>query len=320
MKKEVFNKIFNSNNIILTIVIVFCVGIILDYLFFRNNCPNKEDIQTTESIIGKPELPVKPVNNTSFCNGFVADICNGIIMSPPFLNSETQDNIRIEGWAINIDQNEELNSLYLEFDNEFIPVEYGIPRPDVQSYFGIPNSNKLGFSITLSKEFLLQHKSIHTIRLWGVSKDSTYMFSSANYELIYPQPKPSQPYKKSKNLNFSINEISAGNIDNTTRTIAIGETPHIEIKGWAVEDEKPLQDIFIVINNKAYATTSCAAKDEIKQLFNLSASDEIGFKIILPKQLFLNNDNSFSKEIEFIAITEDGIPCEPIKYTFVPNF
>ncbi|MBR4970517.1 MAG: hypothetical protein IKY58_01960 [Paludibacteraceae bacterium] len=321
MKKEVFHKIINSNNIILTIVIIFCVGVILDYIFFRDNCPQKESIKTTfESTIGKPELPVKSVNNISFFNGFVADVCNGIIMSPPFLCSETMDNITIIGWAINNDQNEELNSLYLEFNGEFIPVEYGLPRPDVQSFFGIPNSDKLGFSITLSHEFLLQHKNIHTIRFWGVSKDSTYMFSSTNYELIYPQPRPSLPYKTSKKLNLAINKISAGNIDNTTRTIVIGETSHIEINGWAVEDGKPLQDIFIVINNKVYATTSYTAKEEIKQLFNISSSDEIGFKIILPKQIFLDDDNSFSKEIEFIAITEDGIACEPLKYTLVTNF
>lgn len=310
MKITKITNYININNISIILVLLLCSSVLYNEIF-----PSIEQPKTEELTVTLPNLPVHQISSNTWENGFIVDMCDGKNVTPPYIFAQNEENITLQGWAINIDNRESLKNLYLEINGNLIPADYSKVRTDVQSLLGITDSDKIGYTITIEKPIIEKLKGNNKMRFWGICKNEEYMIASKDLYLIIPKPIDSSIPKSSRNLNLHINSITGGRVNNLQKTITLGNSPLVNIHGWAFDNEMPLQAIYLVINNKSYMMNYGMEKEKIKKNFNLTCSNKLGFDITIHKSLLYKEDNTIVDSIELIAISKDGERCESIKYS-----
>lgn len=312
--KKIINKYLTINIIVLSIVIIFCTSIIIDCLFSETDKREHKNSEVPILLAGLPNLPIVERVSNNFFKGFVADVCNSKITQPPFLITPDFEDITIEGWAVNIDKNEELKALYLEYNGRIIPTQYNVFRPDVKRQLGLEGSAFLGFKVTLKRDSLNLKENSNVVRFWGVDKDSSCIFPSNEYKLIYPVQKPSGNYESNKKLSFAVTSIANGLADNTLRTLIIEDSPYTTIKGELSLGKLPVKAIYMVANEITYLVSY---KEKTYNSEQGSESNQYEFDICLPQQEFSPKETEGTNGIEFIVMGKDNRLYSPIKYSII---
>lgn len=312
--KKIINKYLTINTVTLSIVIIFCMSIIVDSFFSKINKKEQENFEVPILPEGLPHLPIVERVSNNYCKGFVADVCNSKITQPPFLITQNFEDITIEGWAINIDKNEELKALYLEYNGRIIPAQYNDFRPDVKKQIGLNGSAFVGFKITIEQDSLNLEGNSNIVRFWGVDKDSTCIFPSNEYKLIFPVQKPSENYVSNKDLTFAVTSVANGLSDNTLRTLIIEESPYTTIKGELSLGALPVKTIYMGVNGITYLISY---KQKTNSSEQHSESNRYEFETCLPSQAFSAQEINGTNKIEFIVMGRDNKLYTPIKYSII---
>ena len=67
---------------------------------------------------------------------------------------EQGDSIALYGWAINTEENQPVDDIYMEINNKYVKGIYGLPMPEIQKKFKIKSSSEIGFLFYFDRSLL----------------------------------------------------------------------------------------------------------------------------------------------------------------------
>lgn len=264
----------------------------------------------------KPNLPVRQIQSSDWFQGVVADVCNNQIMTIPYLLIDRKDSVKIEGWAVDVDNKKPLSDLYMEVDGNYYPAFFKALRDDVADLLSIERGNKLGFSLSFDRNILKSDHSNWVDRLLfhGVNYNGDSLLSPIEYRLLYVVDEPREPYNQYADVQFVLDGCSAGVVDAINKTIILRNDLKISLFGWCFENQKPLSELFILIGDKTFSLNYGVERQDVKNSFANAELSHVGYNFEFPASLLINSDGSKVQYVEFVPVDAQGRVCQKIRY------
>lgn len=308
--KSIFN---NKKFYLVAALVVVGVFLLINYLCNLNG----NNFVTASDAEVRPDLPTRKIQSIEWSQGIVADVCNKVVMSNPYLVIEQTDTIEIKGWAVDIDKKQPLSKLFMEVNGQYFPTTFSAVRNDVTSLLSIATDRKIGFSILFDRNILNIGKSewADKLRFHGLTLSGDSILSPVEYKLLYVEQEPTEPFKQSSSVQFYIDGVTSGLVDIANKKLVLRNEPHTSIFGWSFEGLLPLSDLFMIIDGKAFSLNYGVERDDVKSVFGLIESNKLGYEFHFPTSLLTREDGSRVEYVEFVPIDASGYVCEKIRYS-----
>mgnify|MGYP003312934485 CR=1 FL=1 len=260
------------------------------------------------SLTSKPELPIIQPNNEK--TGIWMDACSGVTTSNQFLDFNHKDTITLTGWAIDQNNNTNLENIILKVGSSYIKANYGISRNDVKDALGCDNGN-VGFSFSFSKN-LLQDQSgfiVDHIELFQITKNAQ-CYEPIRYDLIKEPEIPTNKPVHERSEEITNGGIYIDSYSNGSRdSLYIKEIENkgmITISGWAIDTEvkSRLFDIFLKIGSHVLSAQTTERPD-VQEAYGIDDS-MLGMTFEIPTYMFKNENGEYINQLEIISVDKSN--------------
>lgn len=316
MYKNAIIKCLTFLVVLVSIVAIICV---------LNQNSNKKEINyfiTKDNVKDeRPDYPIAITSNMSHNRGI--NIMGSALNSNDgsYIVIEQGDSIALYGWAINTEENQPVDDIYMEINNKYVKGIYGLPMPEIQKKFKIKSSSEIGFLFYFDRSLLKDENGqyCNKLRFHLMNHEKETISSMVEYQLIYKNNKLKNLFRDiistDWNKGLNLEYIDNGILDKENKTISI-EKGEIHINGWIVDidNRKPCKNLHIAIGNNTFTPSYFSEREDVAAILGMSETNNIGFKFIIHEKFLLNGDGQLYDHIEFYLEDSNGVICQPIRY------
>lgn len=137
-----------------------------------------------------PNLPTRNIENPDWHKGMAIDFIGEKNIAKneehEIFITEIADYLEIGGWAFDLDNLTNLDSLYINIGSNVLKVSIDNPRTDISNWYSIADTNTFGFSKKIPKNFFYDKsgKLVESIDFYLVAKNKKYMYEPISYKII----------------------------------------------------------------------------------------------------------------------------------------
>lgn len=148
----------------------------------------KLNVPAAEYIVSIPPLPERTIVKRNWTCGVFIDAVNGSLCDNDTgkiarLIDSKRKITTVIGWAVDFDENCDVDSVYLVADGKAFPADYGYTRDDIPGATGIPFTD-VSFRIDVPTQFLYKsddHTLIDKIEFVKIAKDKSCRYKPVDY-------------------------------------------------------------------------------------------------------------------------------------------
>ncbi len=280
-------------------------------LGLMSNCSDNSLVYDGSKLTSKPECPVVESSGA----GLIIDYVNKQNIANGIFDLNHSDTVRIIGWAIDENNNTNLNKLLLQVGSKFIEANYGAERPDVQAALNC-QSNAVGFEIAFSKSLLQEENGFIADHVDFIKiNNKNEQYAPVSFSLLKETAIPALPYHE-KNYElagggFFVDSYNIGL--NTLDLSSVASSQLITLSGWGFDTEAKnrLSNIYLRIGNHIIEGTMVERPD-VQAVFSVNDA-MIGFTFNIPSYLLNNEAGEPIESLEIVGVNYSN------EYIFTPQ-